>query len=38
LRSWDDGWKNFAVSATGIAGLAILILAAVYFGRELMSR
>lgn len=32
LRSWDDGWKNFAVSAAGIACLAIPALAILYLG------
>jgi peptidoglycan/xylan/chitin deacetylase (PgdA/CDA1 family) len=38
LQSWNNGWKNFAVSVTGIVCFAILILAGAYLGYALIQR
>lgn len=38
LRSWTDGWKNFAVAVVGIVFWAILILAGAYIGYALIPR
>lgn len=38
LQSWNEGWKNFMVSAAGIAWLAILLGAFVYLAHVLIAR
>lgn len=38
LQSWNNGWKNFVVSAGGIACVAVLILVCVYLGHALVAR
>lgn len=38
LQSWNDGWKNFVVSALGIACLALPLIAIVYVGYRLLVR
>jgi len=36
VSSWNDGWKNLAVSFAGIACVAVLIVALIYLGLALM--
>jgi hypothetical protein len=38
LQSWNDGWKNLAVSAAGVGCVATVALVLVYLGLALMKQ
>lgn len=37
VSSWNDGWKNFVASVTGIAALVVVLAIVIWLGRSLMK-